>query len=407
MTTIPAPTDDQPLEFDPFSSTFFEDPSSVYRRLRDEAPVYYNEHYGFWALSRWEDVASAHKDLAAFSSREGTDLHFLSDPGTIEYRMILFMDPPEHDRLRSLVSRVFTPRAVGQLEPMVRRVISGFADAIGEAKEFDFVQEWAAPFPVEIISEMLGIPEGDRQQIRHWIDIMLHRDEGSIHPTEESQAAGQESGLYFYNLVEDHRSHPRDDMTTKLIEAEVERSDGSTTHLDDVEIAGFLSLLAGAGAETVTKLVGNAAVLFARHPEQWQTVLADPAVIPGAVEEILRYLPPAQYSGRYMLEERTLHGTTIPAHQPVLLITGSATRDERQFEDPDRFDITRTPGLALGFGYGVHSCLGAALARMESRIAIAEMARRWPDFRVNEEGLRRVTMSNVAGYANVPVVLGS
>jgi cytochrome P450 len=405
MTTAP-PTAEQygPLEFDPFSSTFFEDPSDVYRRLRNEAPVYFNERYNFWALSRWEDVAAAHKDTAAFSSSYGTDLHLLSDPGSIPHKMILFMDPPEHDRMRALVSRVFTPRAVGALEPMVRDVITRFADGIGDADSFDLVQEWAAPFPVEVISEMLGIPPGDRQRIRHSIDVMLHREEGSIHPSPEAEEAGQETGLYLYELVQDHRSHPRDDMTTRLIEAEVERDDGSTTHLDDIEIAGFLSLLAGAGAETVTKLVGNAAVLFARHPDQWRMVLDRPEVIPGAVEEILRYLPPAQYSGRYTLEERTIHGVTVPAGQAVLLLTGSATRDERQFDDPDAFDITRPPSLALGFGYGIHSCLGAALARMESRIALSELARRWPRFGIDEDGLRRVSMSNVAGYCNVPVI---
>ncbi|HEX3567904.1 MAG TPA: cytochrome P450, partial [Acidimicrobiales bacterium] len=223
-------------------------------------------------------------------------------------------------------------------------------------------------------------------------------------PSAEAEAAALESGLYFYQLVQERRKHPADDMITRLIEAEVDRGDEGTSRLEDGEIAGFLSLLAGAGAETVTKLVGNAAVLFARNPDQWQQVLDQPELIPGAVEEILRYLPPSQYNGRYLLEERTIGEVTIPARQPVLLLTGSATRDERAFEDPDHFDVTRPPSLALGFGYGVHSCLGAARARMESRIAISEMARRWPRYDIVEDGLHRVTMSNVAGYSHVPVV---
>ena len=404
-TSEPTTARDEPLEFDPFGPTFFRDPTDIYRRLRDEAPVYFNERYGFWALSRWEDVSAAHKDVAAFSSRFGTDLHFLSDAERIPYKMILYMDPPEHDRLRALVSRVFTPRAVHQLEPMVRRVIAGFADEIGDADTFDLVQQWSGPFPVEVISEMLGIPPGDRQQIRHWLDVILHRDEGSIHPSPEAEAAQVESGMYMWNLVQERRNHPSADMITQLIEAEVDRGDGVTTRLDDEEITGFLSLLAGAGAETVTKLVANAAVLFARHPDQWRQVRDDPGLVAGAVEEVLRYVPPTQYNGRYTLEERTIHGVTIPAGQPVLLLDGSATRDEREFEDPDRFDITRPPSLALGFGYGIHSCLGAALARMESRIAIAEMIRRWPDFGIDEGGLRRVTMANVAGFSNVPVIV--
>jgi cytochrome P450 len=293
---------------------------------------------------------------------------------------------------------------VSQLEPIVRRVIAGFADAIGDAERFDLVEQWSALFPVEIISEMLGIPEGDRQDIRLRLDVMLHRNEGSISPSAEAEAAGLESGMYFYQLVQERRKRPADDMITRLIEAEVDRGDEGTSRLEDDEIAGFLSLLAGAGAETVTKLVGNAAVLFARHPDQWRLVLDQPGLIPGAVEEVLRYLPPSQYNGRYLLEERTIAGVTIPAHQPVLLLTGSATRDEEAFADPDRFDITRPSSLALGFGYGVHSCLGAALARMESRIAISEMAARWPRYDIVEDGLERVTMSNVAGYSHVPVI---
>ena len=398
-------TEGEPLEFDPFGPVFFQDPTDVYRRLRNERPVYFNEKYGFWALSRWEDVAAAHKDVAVFSSSYGTDMHLLSNPEKFQFSMIIFMDPPGHERMRALVSRVFTPRAIAQLEPMVRRVINEFADEIGEAETFDLVQQLSGPFPVEVISEMLGIPKGDRQQIRHWLDILLHREEGSVHPSKEAEAAQLDSGLYFYELVQDRRKHPADDMITQLMEAEVERDDGIATRLEDEEITGFLSLIAGAGAETVTKLVGNAAVLFSRHPEQWRLVREEPDSIPGAVEEILRYLPPSQYNGRYTLEETTIRGVTIPAHQPVLLLAGSATRDEREYEDPDRFDITRTPRLALGFGYGIHSCLGAALARMESRIAIAEMARRWPNFRTVEDGLQRVTMANVAGYANVPVIV--
>ncbi|HYZ98513.1 MAG TPA: cytochrome P450, partial [Acidimicrobiales bacterium] len=183
----------------------------------------------------------------------------------------------------------------------------------------------------------------------------------------------------------------------------VDRGDGEQTGLDDGEIAGFASLLGGAGAETVTKLVGNAVVLFSRHPDQWQKVLGDRETIPGAVEEILRYLPPSQYQGRFSVAEREFEGGTIPAGFPVLLVTGAATRDPRAFERPDDFDIERPPNVAIGFGHGVHSCLGAALARMESRIAIEELAARWRRLEVDQSGLRRVHMSNVAGYANVPV----
>ena len=397
-----------PVEFDPFSDVFFDDPYDMYRRLRDEAPVFHSERYGFWALSRYDDVVAAHKDWHTFSSSHGVDLHTLSsDPAEIRnFASMIMMDPPDHDRLRALVSRVFTPRAVQALEPMVREVVDGFADAIGDASTFDGVADLSAPFPVEIISRILGVPAADRQQIRLWLDESLTREPGEMAPTAEGQQASLESGAYFYALVQEKRRNPGDDMLSRLTQVEVERDDGSTTGLDDVEIAWFASLLGGAGAETVTKLVGNAFVLFARHPEQWQQVVDDPAAIPWAVEEILRYLPPSQYQGRFSLLDSTWRGEVLPAGAPVLLLTGAATRDPGAYPDPDRFDITRKPGQALGFGLGIHSCLGAALARMESNIAIEAMVRRWPRFSVDESAVSRVHMSNVAGYASVPVQVG-
>ena len=208
--------------------------------------------------------------------------------------------------------------------------------------------------------------------------------------------------------MREKRRHPGDDMISRLTEAEVDREDGQgVTKLDNGEIAGFATLLGGAGAETVTKLVGNAFVLFARHPEQYRRVIDDPQLIPAAVEEILRIWPPSQYQGRFSLQDAEFRGVTLPAGHPVLLITGSATRDERFFDDPDGFDIDRPPSQSLGFGLGIHSCLGAALARMESRVAIEQMVRRWPRYEIDEDGLERVHMSNVAGFSNVPVRVAS
>ena len=394
----------KPVEFDPFSEEFFNDPYALYGRLRDEAPVYYSEQYGFYALSRFADVLAAHRDWEGFSSAHGVELFTLSkDPEEIaSYRNIIMMDPPEHDRFRALVSRVFTPRAVTALEPMIREVICGFLDRLNDTREFDAVADFAAPFPVEIISRMLGVPEGDRQQIRHRIDASLHREAGQMTPSPENEQATLESGIYFHELTGRKRKNPGNDMLSRLTQVTVDRGDGTQTGLDDAEITGFASLLGGAGAETVTKLVGNAVVLFSRHPHQWQKVIDDRERIPRAVEEILRYWPPSQYQGRFCVQERELGGGTIPPGFPVLLITGAATRDPRAFERADEFDIERQPGISIGFGHGVHSCLGAALARMESRIAIEELARRWRRLEVDEAGLRRVRMANVAGYSNVP-----
>lgn len=392
------------VEFDPFSSTYFDDPSEVYRRLRDDAPVYFSEKYGFYALSRFDDVVNAHRDWKGFSSTHGVDLSTLTkDPSVVErMKSIIMMDPPEHDRMRGLVSRVFTPRAVTALEPMVREVITEYLDQVDGAG-FDLVADFSAYFPVEIISRMLGVPAGERQNVRHWLDLGLTRDPGDMEPTKEGMQAMLEMGVYFYGLVTEKRANPADDMLSRLTQVTVEREDGSETALDDAEIAGFATLLGGAGAETVTKLVGNAGVLFADNPAQWDKVKADPGLIPAAVEEILRILPPSQYQGRFSLEDREFEGGTIPAGFPVLLITGAATRDPRQFERPDDFEVERPPTVAIGLGHGIHSCLGAALARMESRIAVEELLKRFDRLEVEHDGLRRVHMSNVAGYKNVPV----
>ena len=411
MSERPGPADvatssPSPVEFDPFSEEFFDDPREIYARLRDEAPVYRSERYGFYALSRFDDVCEAHKDWPSYSSAFGTDLNLLSQHSRDAVPpMILFMDPPEHDRLRALVSRVFTPRAITALEPMIREVVEGFLDDLDGAARFDAVADWSALFPVEIISRMLGVPAADRQRIREWLDLSLHREPGEVRPSAEGTEAAIAMGTYFYELTVERRRTPRDDMISRLTQVEVDRGDGVTTGLTDPEIAGFASLLGGAGAETVTKLVGNAVVLFARNPDQWDKVLADPGKVPAAVEEVLRYHPPSQYQGRYALTTTERHGVTIPEGHPVLLVTGAATHDPRAYDDPERFDIDRPPTLSLGFGYGIHSCLGAALARMESRLAIEAFARRWPRYDVDDGGLRRVHMANVAGYSNVPVTV--
>ncbi len=393
------------VEFDPFSQEYFEDATDVYRRLRDEAPVYFSERYGFYALSRFDDVVAAHRDWRTFSSARGVELSSLSkDPELIRaLGLIIMMDPPEHDRFRALVSRVFTPRAIGSLEPMIREVIAGHLDRLAGEDHFDVVVDLSGPFPVEIISRMLGVPAGERQQIRAWLDLSLHREPGEVDPSPEGQTALLELSGYFYELAKHKRSHPADDMLTRLTEVTVDRGDGDETALTDGEIAGFATLLGGAGAETVTKLVANAVVAFDAHADQWRHVADDHELIPRAVEEVLRLLPPSQYQGRFSTEDRTFDGGTVPAGHPVLLLTGAATRDPRAFERPDELDVHRPPSVAIGFGHGVHSCLGAALARMESRIALEELASRWARLEVDRSGLRRVTMANVAGYANVPV----
>jgi len=393
------------LVFDPFSEEFFTNPYPKYRRMREEAPVYYNDEHDFYALTRHEDVAAAFKDYETYSSARGIDLGMVKkDNLPAESKSMIFMDPPEHRRMRSLVNKVFTPRAITALKATVTELIDYHLARV-DPNQFDVVADFSALFPVEVISTVLGVPAEHRQQIRHWVDTSLHREPGQIEMDETNWGAVTAAGAFYYNLIQERRKHPQDDMISGLIAAEVKREDGGTSQLDDIEITGFATLLAGAGAETVTKLVGNAVVLFARNPEQWQKLLADRSKVPAAIEEVLRYEAPTQYNVRCSLKDVHLHGVTIRAGKPVFLLGGAANRDPDAFTDADKFDIDRDRAEAqnLGFGYGVHSCLGAALARMEGAIALEKLLDLMPRYEVIWDGCKRVTMQNVAGWSNVPV----
>ncbi|MDH4169403.1 MAG: cytochrome P450 [Acidimicrobiia bacterium] len=392
------------VDFDPFSRDFFDDPYDTYRRLRDEAPCYHSEKWDFYAFSRFDDVVALHRDPDRFTSTHGLTYEQLSDPEfDTAVSSIIMMDPPEHTRYRKLVSRSFTPRSIGSYEPLVRRLIGRHLEPLMDRREFDVVEDFAGPFPVEVICAILGVPEVDRQSIRLQTDTMLRREEGEAIGGPAQAEAAIAQAVYFLEFVADKRQHRADDVTSALIDARVETETGALMELSDHEIAGFCSLLAAAGSETVTKLVGNAAVLFHRHPDQWARIQHDPGLIPGAVEEILRFWAPSQYQGRYSRVDTVWDGVTVPAGRPVFLLTGSANRDEREYDHPDRFDVERPARVALGLGHGIHSCLGAALARLESAVAIDELRRRWPSFSVDEQRCERVQMSNVAGYSRVPV----
>ena len=389
--------------FDPFSEEFFNDPFDLYRRMREEAPVYYDEEQDFYALTRHEDVAAALKDHETYSSTRGCDLAMVKS-GEVPQKSIIFMDPPDHRLLRSLVNKAFTPRAIQSQKETVIELIDRYLGAVNPDR-FDVVQDFSAPFPVEVITKMAGVPEEYRQQVRHWIDTSLSREPGQFEYSEANMKANVDTAMFYYNLIQERRKDPQDDMISRLIAAEIPDEDGRVRRLDDIEITGFATLLGGAGAETVTKLVGTAVVTFARNPEQWQKLLDDRSKVPAAVEELLRYDGPVQYNVRYTLREARVHGVTIPAGKPVFLMMASAGRDPEAFTDADKFDIDRDRNEAqnLGLGYGIHSCLGAALARMESAIALEKLLDFMPRYEVDWDGLQRVHMQNVAGYKNVPV----
>jgi len=324
--------------------------------------------------------------------------------GERQLPMIIFLDPPEHRHMRSLLNKAFTPRTIQAQRDTVIEQIDRFLGA-ADPDNFDVVQDFSGPFPVEVITRMAGVPEEYRQQVRHWIDTSLSREPGQMSQSEAGMQAQLDSAMYYYQLVQERRANPQDDMISRLIAAEIPDESGTPRKLDDIEITSFASLLGGAGAETVTKLLGTAVVNFARFPEQWQKLLDDRSKIPAAVEELLRYEGPVQYNVRYSLREAHLHGVTIPAGKPVFLIGAAANRDPRAFTDAEKFDIDRdrTEAQNLGLGYGIHSCLGAALARMESAIALERLLDFMPRYEVQWDRLERVHMQNVAGWHTVPV----
>ena len=391
------------MELDPFDYAFQDDPYPTYRWLRDHEPVHHSPRLGLWALSRFRDVLEASLDHATFSSARGTLAHDMDPALLAAVPMMIFLDPPRQTRLRKLVSRAFTPAAVAALEPAIRRLAARLVQDLREAGGGDFVHGLAAVLPLEVISTMLGVPEADRPQVRRWTDLGLERDEGSALPPPRSIEAMASNRAYFVELIAERRRRPGDDLLSRLLEAEVADEDGRPTRLGDGEILGFVTLLSGAGNETVTKLLGNAAVLLARHPAARAALVADPGLIPGAVEECLRYWPPSQYQGRHLLRDVTRHGVTIPAGSRVLLLTGAACRDPREFPDADAFRIDRAIPIQLAFGHGAHKCLGAALARLEARVALEEWLARVPAWEVDDAGLARVHMTSVMGFSRVPV----
>lgn len=390
--------------FDPFSEDFFTSPYETYRRMRAEAPVYYSEQYDFYALTRHADVAEAFKDHETFSSAYGVDLAQVRTGRPTEHGSIIAMDPPQHRRMRSLLNKVFTPRAIQAKRDLVVQLVDRHLGAV-DPDGFDFVQDFSALFPVDVMTTMQGVPDADHQQVRLWIDAFLHREPGEVEMSADGVRCAVDMSIYYYQLIKARRDDLGDDLLSRLIEARIERENGELEPLNNLEITEFALLLGGAGAETVTKLLGNAAVVFAQNPHQWQKLLDDRSKIPLAVEELLRYEAPAQYNVRRAQRDVTLHGVTIAEGSPVFLVGGSANRDPAAWTDADAFEIDRDRIQAqnLGLGYGIHSCLGAALARLESAIALDRMLDLMPRYEVDWTGCKRVNMQNVAGWSNVPV----
>jgi hypothetical protein len=387
------------VEYDPYAYEVHEDPYPVYRALRAEAPVYRNEALGFVALSRHADVLAGFKDTETFSNRCGVSLDrdaFHENASTT--MSFLALDPPRHTRMRALVSRGFTPRRVAELEPRIRAIATEHLDAVAPEGRCDFIRDFAGKLPMDVISELLGVPPEDRAELRTWADLVVHRDEGVQGMPPAATEAALRMLQYFTVMLADRKARPRDDLTGALLQAEL---DGD--RLSDREIIGFLFLMIVAGNETTTKLLGNALYWLSRNPEARRRVEADPARIPHWIEETLRYDNSTQALARILARDVELHGEKLRAGEKVVLLVGSANRDERAFPDPDRFDLDRDTTRSLAFGQGAHFCLGAALARLEGRVALEEALRRLRGFELEAEGIVRVHSVNVRGFAALPI----
>jgi cytochrome P450 len=400
-----ATIDDSDLYYDPYDFGIDADPYPLWKRMRDESPIYYNEKYDFFALSRFDDVEPALVDWSTYRSGKGSVLELIRADFEIPPGIILFEDPPIHDIHRSLMSRVFTPKKMLAIEPKIREFCARSLDPLVGSGGFDFIRDLGAQMPMRTIGYLLGIPESDQEAIRDQLDEGLRLDEGAPVMGREGALNGPED--LFSQYVDWRMEHPADDLMTELITAEFDDDTGTTRRLSRTEVLTYISLLAGAGNETTTRLIGWTGKILGEHPDQRREVAADRTLIPKAIEEILRYEAPSPVQARYVAKDVEHHGQVIPEGSVMVLLNGSANRDERHFPDGERFDIHREAGHHLSFGYGLHFCLGAALARLEGRVALDEVLQRWPDWEVDYSNAEQAHTSTVRGWESLPVLTGA
>ena len=389
------------LYYDPFDFEIDADPYPVWTRLREEAPLYFNEKYEFYALSRSADVEKCFADWATYSSAKGSVLEIIKADTEMPPGMFIFEDPPDHDLHRGLMSRVFTPRRLAAIEPKVRAFAARTLDPLVGAGGFDFIADLGVEIPMRTIGMLLGIPEEDQAAIREHIDEGLRLHEGVM---PEANSVQRDSAAQEYAEYIDWRAeHPSDDLMTELLTSEFTDEHGTVRTLTRDELLGYIGLLSGAGNETTTRLIGWAGKLLAEHPGQRKDMVERPALVPNAIEELLRYEPPSPVQARAVTADVEHHGQTVPAGSVIVLLNASANRDERQFPDPDRFDIHRKVQRHLSFGYGIHFCLGAHLARLEARVALEELLKRFPEWDVDYDKAVQARTSTVRGWETLPV----
>ena len=390
--------------YDPFSIEMQEDPYPAYKHFRDEEPCTYNPDIDFYALFRFEDVWEGTLDWKTYSSRLGHDLWNKTESG--EAQSIIGMDPPRHVRLRNLISRGFTPRRIAGLEGQLRGLVTRHLGSVRDESEFDIQEVLGNKYPMDVISALLGLPEEIRDTYRGWMDRWLERDPTTGQPPPDAAECARKAREYLTALLKERQRDPREDLLTVVANSEFEDVDGVKKLLTFEEMLNFAFLVGAAGAETTQKLLGNCMVYLARYPDQRKRVWEDPSLIEPTINEVLRFEAPSQFQGRVAQRDVQIHGKTIPEGARVALVTGAACRDEREFDDPDRFDIDRRPDRELYFGFGPHVCIGKSLARLEARVMLEEVRDRFPNYEVDESGLTRTRQAHVRGFKTVPIHVG-
>lgn len=411
------PTSPADLYYDPYDPTIDRDPYPVWKRLRDEAPLYYNEKYDFYALSRFDDVFEALRDWESYSSALGTVLEIIRGCEASQQKMygdqnlglMIFSDPPGHDAARSIVAQHFTPKSVARFEARARSLCEQLFDKVAGRSEFDLVDEIIRPIPPMMIGEILGVPEEDQEQLGRLVDQSLSFDPESGPETSEAGVLRSEKeshiqiGEYINALVTKRKNAPQDDLISHIINSKLKMTDGSERSLEAHEVNSFFMLLQGAGSETTARALGWAGVLLARFPQQRQKLVDSPQLIRNAAEEVLRYEAPSPIQARYVTRDVEWHGYRVPKGAKIALLNGAAGRDERKYEDPENFDVERDIPRHLTFGYGSHICLGSSLARMEMRVVLEELLKRYPAWSVDESQVKLVSTTTVRGPARVPI----
>jgi cytochrome P450 len=388
------------LHYDPYDRDIDADPYPVYRRLREDAPLYYNEQHDFYAVSRFDDVQRGLVDRETFSSARGSVLEFIKANIEIPPGIIIFEDPPRHTVHRSLLSRVFTPRRMNALEPKVREFCARALDPLVGASGFDFVADLGAQLPMRTIGLLLGVPESDQEEARNRANANLRTEPGQPMDVAAENIGESE---FFAHYIEWRTTHPSDDLMTDLLHAEFEDDTGTTRRLTRDEVLMYVSMVSGAGNETTNRLIGWMGKVLGEHPDQRREMVEDRSLVPNAIEELLRFEPPTPHVARYVARDVDLYGDTVPAGSAMLCLSGSANRDDSKYPDADRFDVHREVGQHLTFGYGIHYCLGAALARLEGRVALDEVLTRFPEWDVDWDNARRTPTSTVRGWDSLPV----